>query len=70
MGLKGTDSTLAKAGENEPIFALRAQDKLAPIAIRTWIGVARWFGVPQSKLDEAERCAVAMEEWNGARIPD
>ena len=68
MAYKST--CLDKVALDEPIFVLRAQDKIAPIVIRTWITLARWFGVPETKRDEAERCAEAMEKWHTRKIPD
>lgn len=65
---------LPKIGSNEPIFILRAQDKIAPVAVRTWIDIARFAGVPVSKLMGAELIARGMEDWqeyhDGGKLPD
>jgi hypothetical protein len=35
--LESTTGCLAKAADDEPIFVLRAQDRLAPAAVYNWI---------------------------------
>ena len=74
MGLKANDTTLAKIGENEPIFVLRAQDKWAPLIVRMWALLARInLGPFHNKVLEAEALATKMETWgmrNGAKFPD
>ena len=71
MGYKYSDSCLAKVTANEPIFVLRAQDKLAPEVIRFWVQLARQYGDPTTtKIDEALDCARAMEAWPTRKYPD
>lgn len=53
----------------EPLFVLRARDVSASILVRFWIMAGRLLGIPGSKLDEAGRCANAMDEWNLRRVP-
>ena len=36
MGFKGSDACLANVKGDEPIFVLRAQDQLAPNAVKAW----------------------------------
>jgi hypothetical protein len=80
MALKDSCPTLAKVRSDEPIFVLRAQDKLAPGVIRTW---ARMLSVnaprdtdgridagTQAKINEAEACAASMEKWPRRKYPD
>lgn len=55
------DSCLAKVKPNEPIFVLRAQDKLASTLVRRWAVQAREQGCPEEKVQEAYDCANAME---------
>lgn len=57
------DSCLNKAGDDEPIFVLRGQDRAAPGAIRQWAERAKRMGCPTEKWQEAMDCAMAFEEW-------
>jgi hypothetical protein len=73
VGLKHKDSCLEKAAPDEPIFVLRASDKLAPVVVRIWSLLAATWGTPFAKTSEARSCAQAMEDWqkqNGCKIPD
>lgn len=75
MSTKRDDPCLKKAGEDEPIFVLRAQDRLAPKVVRQWADAAAGCGeVPKAKIDEARATATALEEWakahGGAKWPD
>lgn len=76
MGFKSDDACLAKVADDEPIFVLRAQDRLAPRAIREWAdrAIEQYFiqrGSDNSKVDpafhrkitEARALADAMEAW-------
>lgn len=66
-------SSLEKAGDDEPVFVLRAQDMLAPELVREWVFRARINGVPEEKVAEARRIADAMEDWqvaNHRKMPD
>lgn len=69
--------TLSRVRPDEPIFVLRAQDRLAPMAVREWIGLAIAYSglpdcskavgrlptVPPKKLREAGNLAERMEDW-------
>lgn len=67
------DSTLNRAGDEEPIFILRANDPLAPTVVRAWVDkyieTKQRPGSPQehqkniAKAREALRTAAAMELW-------
>lgn len=78
MATKYTDSCLAKAKENEPIFVLRAQDALAPVVVVFWIMLlllAAAFGVASiehriDKLSEAFSLVLKMLRWPGRKLPD
>jgi hypothetical protein len=70
---KHTSSCLAKAGDAEPIFVLRAQDQLAPIVVRKWGQLAHQAGVSRDKVQGAYALADEMEAWqaeHGAKRPD
>lgn len=70
MSFKGTDPCLAKAAPDEPIFVLRAQDKLAPEIVRAWAIRAEAHGCAPEKLREAYALAEAMEQWPTRKYPD
>ena len=73
MAFKATCTTLAKVADDEPIFVLRAKDRLASMAVREWAERAELSGSPEAKVQEALRCAEAMDEWaekNGDKVPD
>ncbi len=59
-----------KAGPDEPLFVLRAQDMLAADTVNFWIQQARARGVNLEKLAEAERCRDAMHAWPTQGAPD
>lgn len=64
------DSCLDKVKPEEPIFVLRAQDKLAPELVREWACSAEEHGCPPEKVKEAMDCAAAMESWPKRKYPD
>ena len=73
MSFKLTDTCLKKAAEDEPIFVLRAQDKLAPNVVRHWAREAHNYGTPITKVNEAFGLANMMESWqdqNFKKVPD
>lgn len=66
MGTKrdpGPHDCYAKAGDDEPIFTLRAKDPIAAGIVRQWASWARSRGVDPVKVEEAFACAIAMERW-------
>lgn len=56
--------------EKEPVFVLRAQDKLAPALVRAWIALAETHGVSPKKLMSAQAVVWAMEKYPNRKIPD
>jgi hypothetical protein len=52
-----------KVAPDEPIFVLRAQDKLAPAMVSLWCELAALSGCGQAKVDDARRLAESMREW-------
>jgi hypothetical protein len=57
----------------EPTFTLRAQDKVAPAAVRYWADMAEFEGAPSKKLEGALNVEAAMHDWqarNGCKVPD
>ena len=61
---------LSRAADDEPVFVLRGQDKLAPGLIRQWAAQAHALGMKQSKVGEALKLADQMEAWPQRRLPD
>ena len=53
----------AKAHPDEPIFTLRANDPIAPTAVRLWADQYWQQGGDPEKVAEARACADAMEAW-------
>ncbi len=66
MGIKATDETLKKVKDDEPIFVLRAQDKLAPNIIRScgaaMIIKAGWRRTIQVRAYETEEYVLSIEK--------
>lgn len=63
-------SCFEKAGDDEPVFVLRAKDVLAPEVVRDWAERARSAGVNPDKIVEALNVADKMELWQDKHIPD
>ncbi len=59
-----------KCLDEEPIFVLRGQDVLAPMAVEAWAEWAAKLQVKPEKILEAYQCAQAMREWNPRKVPD
>jgi hypothetical protein len=81
--LASTTGCLAKAARDEPIFVLRAQDKLAPMVVQYWIqlveaerratGASTMELIEDPKLQAAHNLSKQMEEWqreHGCKVPD
>jgi hypothetical protein len=58
------------AGSDEPVFILRAQDKLAAELVRDWAERAERAGSPHAKVIDALACADAMDAWPVKKVPD
>lgn len=52
-----------KAGEDEPLFVLRAQDILASKVVRYWASLALAGGTHPEVIAEAIMCADKMDAW-------
>lgn len=75
---------LGKAADDEPVFILRAHDRLAPEIVEAWADKvdAAADALPQTvagrearlnKTSEARRLANDMRQWqlkNGSKVPD
>jgi hypothetical protein len=59
--------------EGEPVFLLRAQDKLAPYLLDSWAAGAEVIGCKQDIIDLVRQQAQAMRDWQQlycSKIPD
>lgn len=54
---------LAPALNGEPVFVLRAADKLAPFIVKKWADEAESHLCPKAKYDGADLIAVQMIAW-------
>jgi len=67
------DGTLGKAADDEPVFILRAKDRLAPGTVEAWAGRLQELAEDSPKAAEALQLAAEMRRWqskNGAKTPD
>lgn len=53
----------------EPVFTLRAKDKLAPGIIEIWADLAAKHGADPEKVAEARQIAAEMREWPDTQFP-
>ena len=59
--------------EDEPVFLLRAQDKVAPDIVRKWAARAELAGASKDIVTAANRQADLMAAWqqkHGDKVPD
>jgi hypothetical protein len=69
MAARG-EGCLGRAADDEPVFILRAQDRLAATLVRDWAEYARNNGCGAMKVDEALRLADLMDAWPHHKFPD
>ena len=58
---------------NEPVFLLRAQDRVAPAVLECWIELAEAAGASEDILHAARGHVTAMRQWQRihvCKIPD
>lgn len=69
--LANPNSCINKADDDEPVFVLRGQDKLAPVLVDLWAELALLNGCTNSaKIDEACTLAELMRNWHTKKFPD
>lgn len=59
--------------ESEPVFLLRAQDRLAPLTIAQYRQLCAEHGASRAHLDEIEDLMHQFEDWqarNPTKMPD
>jgi hypothetical protein len=69
MATKHTSPCLKKAGDDETIFVLRAQDVTSPIIVLEWIK-ANFETCPNDKLMKAFESALSMKDFKGRKSAD
>ena len=58
------ESTWNRAAEDEPLFVIRAKDKLSASMVRQWAEAAAMTGAHEpEKIQEARELAEIMESW-------
>lgn len=65
------DSCLNRAEDDEPLFVIRAKDKVSASAVRTWAEWAQLTGSHEpEKIQEARAIAEDMENWRKHHYPE
>lgn len=74
------EGSLAKARDDEPVFILRAQDKVAPFVVEYWAQCVANLAsdeplsdATKAKLKRANELVDEMRAWQrhyGAKVPD
>lgn len=70
---KHNSTVLANCADDEPIFVLRASDKLAPFVVMAWLREAKAYGCPPDKCRGADLQLTHMIAWaqkHGCKLPD
>ena len=60
-------------GPEEPVFILRAKDKVAPAAVDAWAEAAQLAGADPGLLEKVRAWADRMRAWqkeHGSKTPD
>jgi hypothetical protein len=58
------------AAPDEPLFVLRAQDRLAAATVRFWAQLLEASRGNAALVKEARECANAMDKWPVKKLPD
>lgn len=67
---KHNNPCIEKAGDTEPIFVLRAQDKTAPAVVAYWMNLNVETIKHPDKLNKAFQTLIAMRDWKPRRHAD
>ena len=62
-----------RIADDEPVFLLRAKDKIAPTIVRAWAKHLKANGGDKVTANRAVQWATEMERWqkeNGCKMPD
>ena len=69
QALRG-EGCLGRAADDEPVFVLRAQDKVASPLVSDWADFAEALGCPPEKIADARALADQMRAWSPRKNPD
>ncbi len=64
------EGALGRAADDEPVFVLRAQDKLAEELVDAWANKAEVRGCSPEKVADARVIAEQMRGWLPRKYPD
>lgn len=71
LAFNTTDSScIVKAAEDEPIFTLRAHDRLACGSVEEWANRAQLSQMHGDKVGDARQCAEEMRGYADRKDPD
>jgi hypothetical protein len=65
-----TGNKMEEIPEDEPVFLLRGQDKLAHTVVRYWCALAEEEGVDPQMIRLAKKHAEKMAAWSVKKTPD
>jgi hypothetical protein len=65
-----TNGTLRLLPRDEPVFLLRGQDALAPLAVRYWADSVDKCGGSKTASSAARHQAACMDVWLPKKLPD
>ena len=64
QNLSDPESCLNKAGDEEPIFVLRAKDPIAPMVVHIWASLSEQLEAHEiDKTRRAHQEATEMQQW-------
>ncbi len=69
MATKHTSKCIKNAGDDEPLFVLRAQDYTSTATVLEWIKL-NFETCPNDKLESAFKTALEMKDWCNRKIAD
>jgi len=64
------DYDISKIPEDEPVFLLRAQDRLSDMVVRYWAQLNEQYGGSEELSLAAREHAVKMAMWPERKMPD
>lgn len=64
------EGALGRAADDETVFVLRAQDKLAAAFVLLWADLAEKYGGPADKVADARAISMQMLAWPKRKYPD
>lgn len=69
--IENPESCLNRAEDDEPLFVIRAKDKVSASVVRSWAEWASLSGAHEpEKIQEARAIAEDMENWRRENYPE